>query len=1474
MKRALRWLKRIVLGTLALVVVAVIAVLIVVHTDWGRNLIREQIEATLVENFPGGAKVGKLSGSVFGTLVVTDIEISDLDHGPLVKVASVKLELSLLPLLTKTAYIDSLLIEDVVITKRKQTLTAPPPPPPGSMFIEIPKLEVQRISAVIETPQGPMTIDNGSATASVSILPGGYVTANANVAATWRERNAPITVALGAQVGDAIKVPFARAAVGGVEVIATDVNVDAMSGTVTITATPADVAKLVPGVELPGNVNLKVITAVHTVDGLHAQFAGSVGDTAIDGVVLANILTGSARGVVSARGTDLGQITKGHIHGNGTVVVAGMTDGVRMRGTLVASGAVVLAEGELTVEVGRNAPAVGTTGSAGNAIRGHAIVAVDGTKDHASVLVVGAGAGDSRLGIIGGVRRDGDDVFIERTLVGATTLDPAAASGGLAPVKGALVIDGFVEGPRDRLVVGGTVRGSRIVFEDKRVATLGARLALTITPGPGRREVRGTVHADVGGVVNAGMPIGSFTVDAKARNDGKIEVSGQARLAMAPVVVDASAMVTMGNIIEVTLGPHRVRAEKGELRGNGGTVSISDQEIVIRGVQTALVGGGKGTMTVDATIGKLTNDIVANVVARDIPASLVDPAYRGTASADLAISRRAMKWSGGGNVVVRQFSLTAETLPVDAEAKVSVDGRRVTLDGHVANKTVGGARIAVEVDGPVDLTDAQAWMRLKRGDLNSVTIGVERLDLAALTDFRVAGTADGTLVMTAGVPSGSLVIRDVPTPAGMVDADVTLSLTDIGFVDVIAKAKVGTLGGADAEIRLQIPDRVFDPAAWKALGTGVVHRATVRTTDVAFDGRLLARFGIDAPYAGRANAEILVGTGGSSVDVTATVRGVHGGMIKRNLDVAVTARVDDQGTNATVRVTSGTLMLLDLPDAHSPVTLAAWVAGPRAQLGSRISGTMTIPRLPVRELLAVLGRVDVLQGSIEGKVVIGGTVAVPTATASVDLLAVRVKPRLVSKPPPMLTALHLDASWDGKAGKVHLTASEENKGSMVIDASGRPDQLASVKATMKIAKFDIAPLAVFLPGPLVGASGKLEADLTIKRIDPSLGSVTGFLHLIGGRVPIAPIVGTLRAADIRIDLDDGGVTAKLDGKIGGGTIKVEVTTTDLVNAKVFADITKFSPIVALAPIINGRVTGNLKREGRTWVGDLQVSRASIAVPEQAGNALLDAATPEDLIFVDRPIPLPKRAARAPQRPFVIANVTIQSTRITMPELQVVGSVSGQVQVSVGETIGLDGQVGVETATVVIAGHRYRVEIGQVAFDGSTDALIDFKLAHDFPDVTTYVQASTRLSQVDRVEPQFTSEPGIYTQGQLLGFFLGGAPGGDPSKQTAEAAAGFGASIASTVAGKWLKKVPLVSRVLTRVQIGCKPGAGQSSSSCTAGTWLSKKTYVTLQQRIDSRADENGSEAKVEYYWKPNRTVELTGGDRGFFGLDLLWRHRW
>ncbi|MDB4961370.1 MAG: hypothetical protein JWP01_1369 [Myxococcales bacterium] len=1476
MKRPLRWLRRIVLGALALLVVAIIAALIIVHTDWGRDQIRQQIEATLVEMFPGGARVGSLEGSVFGTLTVRDVEISALDREPLVKVATIEIELSLWPLLLKTAHIDRVTVDDVLVTYRPQ---GPPPvvPPPNKTgwTVEVPHIEVSNLRATALTPQGLVSLDQGSANASAYVLPGDFANVTAALSARWQERGVAVAAVAGIRVGTEITVPFARLAVGDASVFANTVNLDQLTGRVTVNATSSAIAQLAPGVTVPGDV----VATLDVTAGPRVVIAGRLGATSIDGAVLADVLAGTARGVIGARGLDFGKLSDAHVQGHGDAVVAFVTDGTFARGTVIATGTVVLPE-ELSVTVGTRAPTVqASRADDSGAIVGHALVAFDGQFDaaaetgRANLLMLGAAAGPSTIAVLGAVRIDPAQVTIERTLIGATSQDPDAASGGMAPIVGNVAIEAVVDGALDALDISGQIRGTRIVYADARIASLASRFALHLSPGTKGREVRGSAHAELGGVVNDGTPIGAITLDARPRADGTIAVTGRVRLALAPVIIDADAIVTPGEVITVALGDHRIHMPKGEFSGTGGTVRMDDREITIREVRTAPTGmKGKGRITVDATVGRLADTLTATIDAREVPASAIDPAYRGTANGQLSITRTGTKWAGSGTVTANGFSVAADTLAIDGEATFVVDGRRVRFDGRLANAELGAARIGIEVDGPRDLTDAEAWMRVQRSDLRVVTIGIDRLDLAALTDQRSAGIADGTLEIRGGVPSGSLSVRGVPTLAGDADADITLALTDVGFVDVTAKARVGALGAAEVLARLKIPDRVFDPASWQALGTNVVQRATVTAADVAVDARLLASLGIDLPYHGRASVELVVGAGGSSADLTLAVTKIRGGLLQRELDVAVAGHIDGTGTRGTLRVGSGPLTLLDLPDARSPVTITQWIADPRAGLGSPIAGTLTIPQVAVRDVLAIFGRTEVLSGTIAGSVKVGGTIARPTGIAVVDVENVKIRPRLAGRPAPVLEALHVDGSWDGTAGKVHITGTESGKGTLLVDVSGRPDRLTSVVATIKIAAFDLAPIVVFLPGALVGASGKVDADLTVRGLDARLANVRGTLHVIGGRVPLTPTLGTLRAADVLVTIDDKGLVAKLDGKIGGGSIKAQVASTAGEQATVNAEITKLSPIGALQPVVNGRFYGEFTRAGLTWSGKAKISRASIVVPTQTGVALLDAAAPEDLIFVDRAVPLAKRPQQAPERPWLIAEIEIEPTTVSMPEFQVDSLIAGNVQVAVGETVGLDGEITVERGTVEITGHRYRVEYGRVTFDGTPDARFDLKIAHDFPEVTTFVRFASRISAIDTLEPEFTSEPGVYTQGQLLGFFLGGAPGGDPSKQTAEAAAGLGAAIASTAFGKLLKRVPFISSL--QLQFACRPSAGQSSASCSAGRWVTKKLYVSGEQRIAPRPDENAAEGKLEYIWKPNRTVEATGGNRAIFGVDLLWRRRW
>src|SRR5439155_10780661 len=108
MARVRRWARRILLGLVATLALLVIAIVIMLHTDWGRDFVRRRVEVALARSFPGGARLGRLDGSVFGELVVHDLELDDLDHRPIVTVATARFRLALLPLVNSTARFDAL----------------------------------------------------------------------------------------------------------------------------------------------------------------------------------------------------------------------------------------------------------------------------------------------------------------------------------------------------------------------------------------------------------------------------------------------------------------------------------------------------------------------------------------------------------------------------------------------------------------------------------------------------------------------------------------------------------------------------------------------------------------------------------------------------------------------------------------------------------------------------------------------------------------------------------------------------------------------------------------------------------------------------------------------------------------------------------------------------------------------------------------------------------------------------------------------------------------------------------------------------------------------------------------------------------------------------------------------------------------------------------------------------------------------
>jgi autotransporter translocation and assembly factor TamB len=240
--------------------------------------------------------------------------------------------------------------------------------------------------------------------------------------------------------------------------------------------------------------------------------------------------------------------------------------------------------------------------------------------------------------------------------------------------------------------------------------------------------------------------------------------------------------------------------------------------------------------------------------------------------------------------------------------------------------------------------------------------------------------------------------------------------------------------------------------------------------------------------------------------------------------------------------------------------------------------------------------------------------------------------------------------------------------------------------------------------------------------------------------------------------------------------------------------------------------------------------------------------------------------RPPSDPIFIVSIQLRSTRVESEEFR--GLIRGQLELRAdGGAIGMTGGIDTDQGDLDLFGRRYAIERAGVHFDGSLDPLLDIRITHDFPDVTTVTEVRGRLS---KPELEMSSDPGTYSQGQLLGFLLGGDPNGDPhSSSASNTVTGAGESFVANKLGSYVRGALPIDIDVLRYEAA----TATSGSAVVVGTWISHSLFLAYRQHLGSRPDENTGEGQVEYWLSRRVVVEGTVGDRAD-GLDLLWRLRY
>lgn len=1474
-----------------LVVVAFAVLLMIVQTEWFAERVRREAEHALRDQFPGGARIGRIELALDGRATLSKVEIAALDGRRAVAFERLRIQIAILPLFAKLVRVERLVVDDLHVVLGHGPLQKPEPPrsepassDPPTWSVKLPVIEVHRAVVEIEGKR-PVALDGIEVTANATLLAGQPIVAEATVRGRWRERQAPFELAGKVSLGDVPKLVSATVNVGGAKLVAKDLVIDLErpEGALAIDAPAAAVTALVPGVELPADAHVQVVA-----DKTHFVVSGSLGVAKLHGMLNADVRTREVGGVIGVTGADFATLTRGKLVGRGDAIAA------------------------LTVDRRTASGLVGFTGELEGYSGLDVAIGIDATRERAKSIAVVRGAGDLRAVAASTIERAGTELVLDGRVTGGVrdaALLTAAATRDQTIVSGAFTFDVKAKGelrPTLDVALSGTLDGRRLRMEDLAAS----RLAGTLREGRIAREgarvaFHGRMHADVTGITSAGTPVGALRLDARTERGGTLWADARLVPVVKGFVIDASGRVTPGSVTTtIAVHDHRVQTPKGLWAGKGGRVTITDERISVREIVTAR---GDGSLAITSDHYPLTEVMTATVEAKAIPAALVDSTYRGLASGRVAVERRGLRWKGGGKLELAGFALEPGGPIVSGDATVAVAGRRVTVDASATSAGIGRVGIALDVDGPRDITDPLAWQRLdgRAVRVAKITLGdpAHPLELATVSPF--GGTVSGQLELAgANGLGGKILVRDVMSPIGRVTGDVDFAPLPGGEIGASTIAQVDGVGDGRVDARITLPQRPFDPAAWTRLGRGVAKSVTAEFDGITVGPALLAKLGVDAPYRGRADVALEVGTGATTAELEVMLHDVTGGVLKRPLDLKLTASSSAASTLANACIAhaaspgvrggacvdgglAGAVAEKPVPIAELaasvPVAFERWLTAPKTTLAARLTGTLAIPSQDAPQLLAAFGRADFERkpaSKLDGSFAIAGTLGDPAVTGKLTARELQLVPKISRRTVPALQLLTVAGSWRGGAATIDLDARESSGGKLELDAVARPDRLADLSATAKFTALDLAPLTALLPDTLTSAAGKLDGKLTMRGIDPTTGTLRGRITLRDGQLPLTPQIGTLREIDATITLANTGIDARVDGRLGikktknaPRNISLRATAaSDLSTVEAKLDLQKVSPIGAFEPIIDAFVEARLRQVGTQWTGGITISRGRVTIPPSSQSELFDADKPADLYFVDVP-PVKKLAgSRVPVKPWLVASVDLGSTTFAAEDVDARGSIrSRNLRLSIGDAVGLTGEILVERGNIELIGRNYRIQPGEAAkFDGSLDPNLSIQVTHTFRSGTSLTAiVGGRLSNWNY---RFVTDPPGYTDGQMLGFFLGDEPGGEAGSSTRAAAAGVGSSILSREVNRRLKKV--LPKQLQVDLFKCEPGSSTSSASCTLGKWVYDTIFVGYRQRVQPRVDENSGDALLQWYFAREWILEGSGGDGGHNGVDVLWRRRW
>src|SRR5262249_32309341 len=154
-------------------------------------------------------------------------------------------------------------------------------------------------------------------------------------------------------------------------------------------------------------------------------------------------------------------------------------------------------------------------------------------------------------------------------------------------------------------------------------------------------------------------------------------------------------------------------------------------------------------------------------------------------------------------------------------------------------------------------------------------------------------------------------------------------------------------GTATLDARLVLPDRPFDPEAWRRLGAATLRGAHLRTSMLDIGPGVLSRFGVVSPLEGKVEIAADVAEGISGATFHVDLSKVRGGLLRRPIAARIDGGIDGNETHilATVREDTTTLVTVR---ARIPMSLTALAHDAHAFTTAPLEASATIDAVPAR----------------------------------------------------------------------------------------------------------------------------------------------------------------------------------------------------------------------------------------------------------------------------------------------------------------------------------------------------------------------------------------------------------------------------------------------------------------------------------------------------------------------------------------------